>query len=182
MVVDLWCGHDKEHDRPFDRASIALLMSCTKGMAATCVHILIERGLLDPDAPVSKYRPEFAAQGKSEMPVSYVLSHQAGLPVFTPESGVGPAELLDWDRSISALAEMARLWKPGTAFGYHSLTFGCLVGELIRRVSGRSVGRFFAEEIARPLRLDLWLGLPETEEYRVAPQFSTSSEMSPEQQ
>ena len=181
-VVDLWCGHDREHDCPFDGDTITLLMSCTKGMTATCAHILIERGLLDPDAPVAKYWPEFAAQGKSEMPVSYVVSHQAGLPVFTPESGVGPAELLNWDRSTSALAEMEPLWKPGTAFGYHSLTFGYLVGELIRRVSGRSVGRFFAEEIARPLRLDLWLGLPETEEYRVAPQFSTSPEMSPEQQ
>src|SRR6266851_4603871 len=124
IVVDLWCGHDRQHDRPFDGDTITLLMSCTKGMTATCAHILIERGLLDPDAPVAKYWPEFAAQAKSEMPVSYVVSHQAGLPVFTPESGVGPAELLNWDRSTSALAEMAPLWKPGTAFGYHSLPFG----------------------------------------------------------
>ena len=183
MVVDLWCGHDKERDRPFDGNTITLLMSGAKGMTATCAHILIERGLLDAEAPVSKYWPEFATVGKQEMPVSYVLSHRAGLPVFMPESGIGPAELLDWDRSTSALAEMAPLWEPGTAFGYHSLTFGYLVGELIRRVSGRSVGRFFAEEIAQPLRLDLWLGrLPENEEYRVAPQFSTSPEMSPEQQ
>jgi CubicO group peptidase (beta-lactamase class C family) len=87
MVVDLWCGRDKEHNRPFDGDTITLLMSCTKGMVATCAQILIERGLLDPDAPVSEYWPEFAAQGKSEMPVSYVLSHQAGLPVLCRKAG-----------------------------------------------------------------------------------------------
>jgi CubicO group peptidase (beta-lactamase class C family) len=157
-------------------------MSCTKGMTATVAHVLVERGLLDVNAPVSQYWPEFSAQGKHEIPVSYLLSHKAGLAAFPPESGIGPMELLDWARSTQALADMEPLWSPGTAFAYHSLTFGHLVGEVIRRASGRTVGRYFAEEIAQPLHLDLWLGLPENEEEHVSRIFTTLQEASSEQQ
>jgi CubicO group peptidase (beta-lactamase class C family) len=180
-VVDLWCGRDKINDRPFTADTLSILMSCTKGLTATVALMLVERGLLDVDAPVTRYWPEFGKHGKAEMPVRYLLSHQAGLMSFTPESGVGLKELLDWNRCTAALAEMEPLWKPGTAYMYHAITYGYLVGEVIRRVVGKSVGRFFAEEIAAPLKLDLWIGLPEREEPRVAPQFNTGPEVTREQ-
>src|SRR2546426_349770 len=115
-VVDLWTGHDKVNDRPYTADTISILMSCSKGVTATCAHMLVERGLLDPDAPVARYWPQFAANGKANIPVSYLLSHRAGLPSFPPESGIALNELLDWNRCVTALAEMKPLWTPGTAF------------------------------------------------------------------
>jgi CubicO group peptidase (beta-lactamase class C family) len=172
--VHLWTGRDKVNDRPYTADTISIVMSCGKGVTATCAHLLVERGLLDPDAPVAHYWPQFADNGKANLPVSYLLSHRAGLPSFPPESGIALNEMRDWNRCVTALAEMKPLWTPGTAFRYHQFTYGYLVGEVIRRISGKTVGRFFAEEVAGPLNLDLWIGLPEHEEYRVAPVFSSA--------
>ena len=180
-VVDLWTGRDKVNDRPYTDKTIAVMMSCSKGAVATCAHMLAERGQLDLDAPVTKYWPEFGQAGKQEVPVSYLLSHRVGLTSFEPSSGIGPRDLLDWNKCIAALAAMAPLWKPGTAYMYHAVTYGYLVGEVIRRVTGKMPGRFFADEIAAPLGLSLWIGLPAAEEHRVAPHFSNRPALTAEQ-
>jgi len=171
-VVDLWAGTDTVNNRPYTDQTVAVMMSVSKGAVATAAHMLSERGLLDLDAPVARYWPEFARNGKETVTVSDLLSHRAGLTSFEPASGVGPRELLDWERCTAALAAMAPLWPPGTAYMYHAVTYGYLVGEVIRRVTGKMPGRFFAEEIAAPLGLSLWIGLPAAEEHRVAPHFS----------
>ena len=170
-VVDLWTGEDPIKGRPFNKDTITILMSCTKGVSAVCANILVERGLLDVDAPVARYWPEFAAAGKETMPVKYLLSHSAGLMGIDPKFGLAARDLLDPSRAAAALARMEPLWEPGTASFYHFVTFGYLVGELVRRITGKTIGRFFAEEVARPLKLDLWIGLPESEEHRVAEHF-----------
>jgi CubicO group peptidase (beta-lactamase class C family) len=113
--------------------------------------------------------------------VSYLLSHRAGLTSFEPESGIGPRDLLDWDKCTAALAAMTPLWAPGTAYMYHAVTYGYLVGEVIRRVSGKMPGRFFADEVAGPLGLQMWIGLPASEEGRVAPHFSDRQALTVEQ-
>ena len=181
LVVDLWTGRDVIGGRPYTGDSISILMSVSKGMTATCVHLLGQRGLLDVDAPVARYWPEFAANGKQHVTVRHLLTHSAGLFGFPVEARIGPRDLLDWDRCVTVLAGMAPLWEPGTAFAYHSLTFGFLLGEVVHRIAGRTVGQFFAEELAKPLGLDLWIGLPETEEHRVADQFSRLPEATPQQ-
>lgn len=173
-VVDLWSADDGRI--PFDGDSIQVLYSVSKGLTATCAHLLRQRGLLDVDAPVARYWPEFAANGKAAVTVRQLLTHRAGLSTFPPDAGIGQQGLLDRARCVSALAGMAPIWEPGTAYAYHAATFGYLIGEVVRRIDGRGIGRFFAEEIARPLGLDLWIGLPEQEEHRVAQQFSTIEE------
>ncbi|HEY0303007.1 MAG TPA: serine hydrolase domain-containing protein [Rhizomicrobium sp.] len=180
-VVDLWAGRDPVKDRPYTDKTLAVMMSVSKGAVATAAHMLAERGLLDLDAPVARYWPEFAQAGKADMPVSHLLSHRAGLSSFEPESGVGARGLLDWDACTAALAAMAPLWEPGAAYMYHAVTYGYLVGEVIRRVSGKTVGRFFADEIAGPLGLELWIGLPGAQEDRVAPFFSPRPGLTAEQ-
>ena len=167
LVVDLWGGSaDRARTRPWERDTLANVWSTTKAMAALCTHIAVDRGLLDLDAPVASYWPEFAANGKERIPVRFLLSHQSGLAGI---SAPMPAEgVLDWERFTSALAAQTPLWEPGTRSGYHALTFGHLVGELVRRVDGRSLGRFFREEVAEPLGAEFWIGLPESEEKRVA--------------
>jgi CubicO group peptidase (beta-lactamase class C family) len=143
-----------------------MVHSATKGATALCAHVLAARGELDVDAPVARYWPEFAAAGKERIPVRMLLNHQAGLPAIdTPlraEAG------LDWQTMTDALARQAPHWEPGRLHGYHAITFGWLVGEVVRRISGRSPGRFFRDEIAEPRGLDFWIGLPEAEEPRVA--------------
>ena len=180
-VVDLWAGRDTINDRPYTDRTITVMMSVSKGAVATCAHMLSERGQLDLDAPVATYWPEFGRNGKEAVTVSDLLTHRAGLTSFEPASGVGPRELLDWDKCTAALAAMAPLWPPGTAYMYHAVTYGYLVGEVIRRVSGKTPGRFFAQEIAGPLGLDLWIGLPAAEEHRVAPHFSRRPALTAEQ-
>lgn len=169
VVVDLWTGPDAG---TWDADSLTVLMSVSKGVTATCLHMLVERGQLDLAAPVRAYWPEFAANGKADITVTDVLSHRAGLPTFDPEAGIGATTLTDWSACVTALESMAPLWKPGTAAYYHFLTWGYLAGELLRRITGKSVGDFLAAEISGPLGLSLWIGLPEREEYRVAPQFT----------
>lgn len=166
-VVDLWGGlADPTTAKPWQRDTIVLVYSMTKGMSAVCVNLLIERGLLDPDAPVARYWPEFAAQGKGDITVRWLLSHQAGLAVIDADVDLDAA--LSWTPVVDALAAQAPNWEPGTAHGYHLRSFGWLVGELVRRIDGRTIGRFFAAEVAAPLGLDFWIGLPEEHEPRVA--------------
>ncbi len=172
VVVDLWTGEDPESGKVWDGESLTVLMSVSKGITATCVHILADRGLLDLDAPVRDYWPEFATGGKADTTVADVLAHRGGLAGFDADFGIGVHELTDWSRCVSALESMTPLWPAGTAFYYHSLTWGYLAGELIRRVGGKSVGEFLATEVADPLGLSLWIGLPEDQEYRVIPQFT----------
>ena len=172
-VVDLWTGRDPVHDRPYTDKTLGVTMSCSKGAVATCAHMLVERGQLDLDAPVTTYWPEFGQAGKQSVPVHLLLSHRAGLSGFEPDSGIGPRDLLDWERCTTTLAAMAPLWEPGSAYMYHAVTYGYLVGEVIRRITGKMPGRFFADEVARPLGLELWIGLPASEEDRVAPHFTS---------
>ncbi|MEV2203295.1 MULTISPECIES: serine hydrolase domain-containing protein [Streptomyces] len=166
-VVDLWGGvADPETGRPWAQNTLQLVYSATKGATATAAHILVERGMLDLDAPVAKYWPEFAANGKADIPVRWLLSHQAGLVAL--DEPLPLAEALAWDPMAAALAVQRTQWAPGTAHGYHGRTWGWLVGEVIRRVSGRSPGTFFADEIAGPLGLDFFIGLPASERERVS--------------
>lgn len=166
-VVDLWGGiADPETGHPWTRDTLQLLYSATKGATAAAAHVLADRGALDLDAPVAKYWPEFAANGKADIPVRWLLSHQAGL--VTLDRPVPLSGALAWHPMVAALAAQRPLWTPGTAHGYHGRTWGWLVGEVIRRVSGRTPGRFFAEEIAAPLGLDFFIGLPAGERGRVS--------------
>jgi len=180
-VVDLWAGTDKINGRPFTGETISILMSCTKAVTAVCVHMLAQQGLIDYDAPVARYWPEFAAGGKGAITVRDILTHRAGLMHFNEETGISGRELLDWNRCTAALASMAPWWKPGSAYFYHAVTFGFLAGELVRRVSGKTVGRFVSENIAGPLEIDLWIGLPAEQEHRVAPHILPASQPTEEQ-
>jgi len=166
-VVDLRGGlADAGTGRPWTRDTLQLVYSATKAATATCAHLLVQRGELDLDKPAAYYWPEFAAQGKADIPVRWLLSHRAGLPAI--DNPIPLADLLAWDPMVAALAAQRPAWEPGTAHGYHGRTFGWLVGEVIRRVSGRSVGAFFAEEIAAPAGLDFFIGLPAAERGRVS--------------
>ena len=171
-VVDLWAGRDPANDRPYGPEIIGVLMSCTKGFVAGAVHMLVERGQLDLDAPAARYWPEFGQSGKAAITVRQLIAHQAGLIGYDPKSEAAAADLFDWAAAVRGLEVMAPLWPPGEGALYHAVTFGTLAGELIRRVDGRTPGRFVAEEIAGPLGLDLWIGLPESEEPRRAPHFN----------
>ncbi|MFD7549550.1 serine hydrolase domain-containing protein [Streptomyces sp. NPDC059578] len=166
-VVNLWDGlAHRETNRPWRADTIVQVASTTKGATAICAHLLVQRGALDLDAPVVQYWPEFGAAGKEHIPVRWLLSHQAGLPIVD-----GPltfAQACAWDPVIRALEAQEPLWRPGTEHVYHSITHGFLIGELVRRISGRSLGTFFAEEVAAPLGLSAWIGLPEEQEERVA--------------
>jgi CubicO group peptidase (beta-lactamase class C family) len=159
-VVDLWAGYaDPDRTSLWQPDTLTYVWSVTKAMASICVHILMERAGLDPDTPLAHYWPQFAAAGKADIPVRWVLSHRAGLAGFTER--VTPADLTDWDKMTSLLAAQAPLWEPGTVSGYHAITFGFLAGELVRRITGQSVGEFFADEVAGPLRADVHIGLAE---------------------
>lgn len=166
-VADLWGGHaDGARTRRWQRDTLVNLYSTTKGMTALCAHQLVDRGELDLDAPVARYWPAFAQAGKAEIPVRQLLCHQAGLAAIRRDLPV--AELYDWDAMTTALAAEAPWWEPGTAHGYHALTFGHLVGELVRRIAGKSLGAFFRDEVAAPLGADFHIGLAASEDARVA--------------
>ena len=166
-VVDLWGGvADPTTGTPWQRDTIVGVFSATKGVTAIGANLAIERGTLDPNAPVAAYWPEFAANGKEAITVRQVLGHRAGLPfvegMFTLD------EALSWHPVVKALAAQAPFWEPGSQHGYHMRTYGWLVGELLRRTTGRSAGTFLREEVLEPLGVDFWVGLPESEEPRVA--------------
>ena len=174
-VVDLWGGFaDAARTRPWERDTIANVFSTTKAMAALCAHLLADRGRLDLDAPVAKLWPEFAAAGKHALPVRWLLSHQAGLAALRPP--LASEALFDWERMTGALAAEAPWWEPGTRSGYHAMTFGFLVGEVVRRAGGRSLGALFREEVAGPLGADFHIGLPASEDARVAELVPPSAE------
>lgn len=165
-VADLWGGlADGDTGAPWQEDTLMMVFSTTKGATAVCANRLIQEGLVDPEAPVSTYWPAFARNGKDEITVAHILSHQAGLAWVDGE--MTAAEALSWEPVIEALENQHPNWEPGSKHGYHATTFGWLVGEVIRRVTGRSVGTYFAEEIAGPLGLDFWIGLPEDKEPRV---------------
>lgn len=167
LVVDLWGGlADRRCGRPWRRDTLAGLFSGTKGLVATCLLLLLQRGALDLRRPVRHYWPEFAAHGKSDILVRHLVSHQAGLPGLT--TPVTPEEATDPVRMARLLADQPAICPPGTHLYYHAMTFGWLCGELVRRITGRGVGRFFHDEIARPLGLDAWIGLPAEHDARVA--------------
>ena len=167
-VVDLWGGvGDPETGAAWEKDTISLVWSSGKGAVGLVAHVLATRGELDLDATVATYWPEFAAAGKEGITVRHLLTHQAGLAALTeplPDGG-----MCDWELVTNLLAEQAPLWEPGTTHGYHALTFGHLVGEVVRRVTGKSFGTYFREEVAEPLGIDLWFGLPEDQEPRVVP-------------
>jgi CubicO group peptidase (beta-lactamase class C family) len=167
-VVDLWGGiADRATGRPWAEDTLELIFSSTKGITAIAANLLAQRGLLDLDAPVADYWPEFGQLGKEAIPVRWLLDHRAGLPWV--DATMTLEEALDWELVVDALARQAPAWEPGTRHGYHATTFGWLVGEVGRRVSGMSLGRFVRTEMAEPLGLDLWIGLPPSEHHRVAP-------------
>jgi CubicO group peptidase (beta-lactamase class C family) len=168
-VVDLWGGLRDDDGATWDRDTVAMCFSTTKGVASFALHLYADRGLIDYDAPVATYWPEFAQNGKAGVTVRHVLSHSAGLHRL--RSIIDDAHhMLDWDHMVDALAREAPAYKPGTKAGYHALTYGWLVGEIVRRVSGRPLADIIADEVARPLDLDgLYLGVPASERHRVAP-------------
>jgi CubicO group peptidase (beta-lactamase class C family) len=158
-VVDLWAGvADAARTQAWTPDTLVNLFSTTKGMTALCAHRLADAGKLDLDAPVARYWPEFAQADKGAIPVRWLLDHSAGLPAIDAPLPVGA--ITDWTVMTDALAAQAPWWTPGSLHGYHALTFGWLVGEVVRRVSGRSVGTYFREEIAGPLGADFWIGTP----------------------
>ena len=177
-VVDLWGGAvGSAASADWAEDTLEIVFSTTKGATAICALMLVDRGELDLDAPVARYWPEFAAGGKERIPVRQILEHQAGLPVV--DAQLTFEDVLAGEPVARALAAQAPIWEPGTRHGYHGLTYGWLVGELVHRVSGKSLGEFFRTEVARPLGLDFWIGLPETEERRVAPFLEASPPADP---
>jgi CubicO group peptidase (beta-lactamase class C family) len=166
-VVDIWGGHtDRGRTKPWTRDTIVNVWSTTKGPAAMCSHRLAEQGRLDLDAPVLRYWPQFAQAGKDKIPVSYLLNHKAGLPAIKAKI---PAEMLyDWEAMTAALAAHQPWWEPGTRHGYHAFTFGYLSGEVVRRITGKSLGTYFRDEFAVPLGLDFHIGLDARHDERVA--------------
>lgn len=165
--MDLWGGiADPATGRPWEENTAVVVFSATKGVTSVCAGMLVERGTLDLDAPVAESWPEFAAEGKADMPVRWLLAHRAGLPWVEGEFTL--EEALAWEPMVDALASQRPAWEPGSEHGYHVRTFGWLVGEVVRRAAGRTTGRFLAEEIVGPLGLELWLGLPAEIEPRIA--------------
>jgi CubicO group peptidase (beta-lactamase class C family) len=167
FVVDLWGGYaDKARTRPWTRDTLANLFSTTKGLTAICAHRLAADGKLDLDAPVARYWPEFAQNDKERITVRQVLNHRAGLPGLRQR--LKAESFYNWDYIVSLLSVERPFWEPGTRHGYHAFTFGWLVGEVIRRITGKSVGAYFRDELARPLGLDCHIGLSAADDARCA--------------
>ncbi|MEW2440158.1 serine hydrolase domain-containing protein [Streptomyces caniferus] len=167
-VVDLWGGHfDAARTRPWQRDTLTNVFSTTKTVTALCALVLADRGLLDLDAPVARYWPEFAQAGKENVLVRHLLAHSAGLPAW--DEPVTFEDVYDWRKSTALLARQTPRWEPGTASGYHGYTQGHLIGEVVRRITGLTLGTFLSREIARPLGADFHIGLPRHQHPRVSP-------------
>ncbi len=177
-VVDLWAGNADPGGTPWERDTIVNVYSSTKTMAATCMLVLADRGELDFDAPVARYWPEFAQNGKESVLVRHVMSHTAGLPGFDPPVTV--EEIYDLDGIAAHLAAQSLWWEPGTQSGYHAVTQGNLEGEILYRITGKRMGPWFRDEIADPTGADFHMGLPASEDPRVAelipPQVNPTAE------
>ncbi len=166
-VVDIWGGwSDAERTQPWERDTITNVWSTTKTMTFLCALMLHDRGELDFHAPVATYWPEFAANGKERVEVRHVMGHTAGLPGW--DEPLAAEALADWDRCTSLLAAQAPWWEPGNGSGYHAVTQGYLIGEIVRRITGESIGRWFDRHVAIPLGADFHIGLPATEDHRVS--------------
>ena len=180
-VVEAWGGYadalTAAPSQAWNRDTVSLVFSCTKGATALCAHMLIAQGKLDLNQPVAKYWPEFAANGKAGITVRMLMQHAAGLAAIPFSSMVPPGGWADWNLMTSLLAAQAPWWEPGTAYGYHALTYGWLVGELVRRVSGKSLGAFFQEQVAQPLGADFWIGMPADKIPRVAPMLGATESL-----
>jgi len=167
LVVDVWAGvADQRTGAAWTANTLQLVFSTSKGLAAICAGMLVDRGQLELDQPVADHWPEFAQAGKQNVTVGELMSHQAGIPVVDAELTL--EDILAIEPVVEALAAQRPAWEPGTAHGYHALTYGWLVGELVRRVDGRSLGAFLADEIAGPLGAEAWIGLPESQQGRVS--------------
>ena len=183
-VIDIWAGHtDADRSQDWQEDTIVNVYSTTKTMTFISALMLADRGELDLDAPVVNYWPEFGQKGKGDLPVKFFLSHSAGLPGFDP--ALTTDELYDWDTATNNLASQAPWWEPGSASGYHAITQGFLIGELIRRISGKSFGTFFRDEIADVVGADFHIGVDPKEFSRIAdlvpaPDESPLMQMDPE--
>jgi CubicO group peptidase (beta-lactamase class C family) len=167
QVVDLWGGlADVRTGRPWTATTPAVVFSCTKGVLAMCAYLLAQDGVLDLDAPVTRYWPAFGQAGKEDTRVRWLLSHRAGLPAL--DTPLTRQQVRAWEPVIAAIETQAPLWPPGTAHAYHTISYGWLVGEVIRRVSGEGVGAFIRHRLAEPLGLRFWVGLPPAERAAVA--------------
>ena len=175
-VVDLYGGFcDARHEKSWEADTLVLIWSATKGIGSACVlHVLQEHGI-EIDTPVAEFWPEFAQAGKEKITLSQLLSHQAGLCALDAR-----VDILDYDAVIRALEVQKPLWPPGTAHGYHARTFGFLLDELVRRIAGKTLSQYWREVFAQPLNLDLWIGLPEEENSRVATVYAAKSGRPPE--
>ena len=170
-VLDLWGGIvDKDTMSPWKQDTIVTVYSTTKGMTAICAHRLVEQGRLDLNDPVAKYWPEFAQAGKAEVPVHLLLSHRVGLPTVSEK--VPEGAIFDWATMTDVIAQQTPFWEPGTRHGYHGLTYGWLVGEVVRRISGKSLGTFFRDEVALPLGLDFHIGVDPKLHGRIATMYT----------
>jgi CubicO group peptidase (beta-lactamase class C family) len=169
-VVDIWGGYiDETRTRPWERDTIVNTFSTTKPMTALCALILADRGELDLQAPVTKYWPEYGAAGKGDTKVSHLLAHTSGMPGWTET--VTLSDILDREKAADLLARQAPWWEPGTAIGYNLITYGPLIGEVVRRVSGKTLKQFFAEDVAGPLGADYHIGAEPEHDHRVSPLF-----------
>jgi len=167
VVLDIWAGWaDRARTRPFDERTLAPVFSTTKAIAALLIARLVDAGKLDYGQTVASVWPDFAANGKASITIEQVMSHQEGLSGF-PEQ-MDPALWFDWDAICAGLAAMAPIWPPGTASGYHPITFGYLAGEIFKRVEGRTMGTALRDDLAQPFGLDAWIGLPDSEFARIA--------------
>ena len=176
FVADLWGGYaDGERSRPWGEDTLVNVWSCTKAMTTICILRLMERGELDIEKPVAHYWPAFGQEGKADIPVRLVLTHQAGVPQFSDQTD--PMHLVDGDWTYADLESMAPAWEPGSAFQYHALTFGTILGRIVREITGKTVGTMFRREVAEPLGVDFHIGLAAEQHHRVAETvFDSSSE------
>jgi len=166
-TVDLWVGYKNEQRKDkWDENTLSVAFSSTKVALALCAHLLIDRGQLNSAEKVGKYWPEYAKKGKEDTTVEMILNHSAGLPALRAQ--VEEGGFFDWEYMVELLENEEPFWTPGEETGYHMMTTGWLIGELVRRVSGKSLGKFFNDEISEPYNLDYWIGLPESEDKRVA--------------
>ncbi len=168
LVIDAWAGlADETGQIPVDGDTLFTAFSISKGITATCIHILADRGVIDYDAPIAKYWPEFGARGKASATIRHALTHRVGIPQDPPGFDIGM--MCDWNAVCQAVAGLEPLWEPGTRIRYHALTYGWILGEVVRRVNGRSMKQFLHEEICRPLGIaDLYFGAPPEAERRIA--------------